>query len=293
MRKLIIISMLLCLALAGCALNPAQNSSESEKSDSANQYISEVELCEAATADKSCFEPFIELSPSKMDYVYLYIVDEKGSPVKNISCFNRGQWNDYTSDGGGKRCGVSMPGGLLPVPLYDYIEGNELELILANCDAEGKAITQNITVELDRLKGGEIYKTVWTAETPDASAKSRADGITVTINAPDGTDFSRYIVYLTGHNENKPEAFPAIGTAYGGSAAVKSLSAETNAQLGSVSYYEPRYTDENGSVTLVTAPLNSFERFEIHLVDSIIAYAGNNEYVFIESFGQNEYTAVP
>ena len=51
--------------------------------------------------------------------------------------------------------------------------------------------------------------------------------------------------------------------------------------------------DENGTVTLATEPLNGFEAFEIHLVDSIIPYAGNNEYVFVESFGQTEYTVTP
>lgn len=260
------------------------------------QYISEAELGEAAAADKSYFEPFIELSPSKMEYVYLYVVDESGNPVKNINCFNCGQWDEYLSDGGGKRSGVSMPGGLLPIPLYGYIgyiEGNELELILANCDAEGKAITQNIIVELDRLKGGEICKAVWAEETPDSSAENRSDSITVTVKAPSGKDFSRYIVYVTGHNENQQEAFPAIGAAYSGSFAVKNLSEEKNYQLGSISYYEPRYTDENGTVTLVTAPLDGFERIEIHLADSIISYAGNDEYVFTESLGQKEYTVTP
>lgn len=297
MRKIFIVLML-CAVLAGCSFNPEQASSGAESllpenSDSGNQYISESELGEAAAADKSYFEPFIELSPSKMEYVYLYVVDESGNPVKNISCFNRGQWDDYVSDGGGKRSGVSMPGGLLPIPLYSYIEENEPELILANCDAKGKAITQSIAVKLDRLKSGEIYKAVWTAETPDSSAKNRGDSITVTVNAASGKDFSRYIVYITGHSENQPEAFPAIGAAYGGSFAVKNLSEEANYQLGSISYYEPRYTDENGTVTLVTAPLADFERIEIHLADSIIPYAGNDEYVFTESLGQKEYTVTP
>lgn len=171
----IFIILMLCAVLAGCGFNPEQVSSGAEsllpeKSGGEIQYISEAELGEATAADKSYFEPFIELSPSKMEYVYLYVVDESGNPVKNINCFNRGQWDEYLSDGGGKRSGVSMPGGLLPIPLYGYIEGNELELILANCDAEGKAITQNIIVELDRLKGGEICKAVWAEETPDSSA---------------------------------------------------------------------------------------------------------------------------
>mgnify|MGYP000658867899 FL=1 len=170
----------------------------------------------AAAFDKSSFEPFIELSPAKMEYVYLYIVDESENPVKNITCFNCEQWNDYVSEGGGKRSGVSMPGGLLPIPLYGYLEENELELVLANCDAEGRAITQNITVELDRLKNGEIYRAVWAAETPDISAKGREDSITITVNAPSGTDLSRYIVYITGHEEEEQEAYPAIGTAYYG-----------------------------------------------------------------------------
>ena len=300
MRKIFIILML-CAVLAGCGFNPEQVSSGAEsllpeKSVGENQYISEEELGEAAAADKSYFEPFIELSPSKMEYVYLYVVDESGNPVKNINCFNRGQWDEYLSDGGGKRSGVSMPGGLLPIPLYGYIgyiEGNELELILANCDAEGKAITQNIIVELDRLKGGEICKAVWAEETPDSSAENRSDSITVTVKAPSGKDFSRYIVYVTGHNENQQEAFPAIGAAYSGSFAVKNLSEEKNYKLGSISYYEPRYTDENGTVTLVTAPLDGFERTEIHLADSIISYAGNDEYVFTESLGQKEYTVTP
>ena len=225
---------MLCAVLAGCGFNPEQASSGAEsllpeKSGGENQYISEAELGEAAAADKSYFEPFIELSSSKMEYVYLYVVDESGNPVKNINCFNRGQWDEYLSDGGGKRSGVSMPGGLLPIPLYGYIgyiEGNELELILANCDAEGKAITQNIIVELDRLKGGEICKAVWAEETPDSSAENRSDSITVTVKAPSGKDFSRYIVYVTGHNENQQEAFPAIGAAYSGSFAVKNLSEE-------------------------------------------------------------------
>ena len=117
--------------------------------------------------------------------------------------------------------------------------------------------------------------------------------ISVTLKAPSGKDFSRYIVYVTGHNENQQEAFPAIGAAYSGSFAVKNLSEEKNYQLGLISYYEPRYTDENGTVTLVTAPLDGFERIEIHLADSIISYAGNDEYVFTESLGQKEYTVTP
>ena len=104
---------------------------------------------------------------------------------------------------------------------------------------------------------------------------------------------SRYIVYITGHEEEKQEAYPAIGAAYYGGLPVKELSSESNYQLGTISYYEPRYMDENGTVTLVTEPLNGFEAFEIHLVDSIISYAGNNEYVFVESFGQTEYTVTP
>lgn len=288
MKKSIILLTLLFTVFTGCAPEPAPPSP-----NLSDCYFPEEELPQSAAADKSCFEPFIELSPSKMEYVYLYVTDESGNPVKNITCFNRGQWDDYLSDGGGKRSGVSMPGGLLPIPLYSYIEGNEQELILANCDAKGEAITQSITIELDRLKNGEIYKAVWAEETPDSSAKGRADGITITVNAPSGTDLSRYIVYITGHEEEKQEAYPAIGAAYYGWLPVKELSSESNYQLGTISYYEPRYMDENGTVTLATEPLNGFEAFEIHLVDSIIPYAGNNEYVFVESFGQTEYTVTP
>lgn len=288
MKKCIVIILVVLILFSACAPEPAPPSP-----NLSDCYFSEEELPRSAAADKSYFEPFIELSPSKMEYVYLYVTDESGNPVKNINCFNRGQWDDYLSDGGGKRSGVSMPGGLLPIPLYSYIEGNEQELILANCDAEGGAITQSITVELDRLKSGEIYKAVWTAETPDSSAKNRGDSITVTVKAPSGTDLSRYIVYITGHEEEKQEAYPAIGAAYYGGLPVKELSSESNYQLGTISYYEPRYMDENGTVTLATEPLNGFEAFEIHLVDSIISYAGNNEYVFVESFGQTEYTVTP
>ena len=288
MKKCIVIILVVLILFSACAPEPAPPSP-----NLSDCYFSEEELPQSAAADKSYFEPFIELSPSKMEYVYLYVTDESGNPVKNINCFNRGQWDEYLSDGGGKRSGVSMPGGLLPIPLYSYIEGNEQELILANCDAKGEAITQSITIELDRLKNGEIYKAVWTAETPDSSAKGRADGITITVNAPSGTDLSRYIVYITGHEEEKQEAYPAIGAAYYGWLPVKELSSESNYQLGTISYYEPRYMDENGTVTLATEPLNGFEAFEIHLVDSIIPYAGNNEYVFVESFGQTEYTVTP
>lgn len=288
MKKSVILLALLFTVFTGCAPEPAPPSQ-----NLSDCYFSEEELPQPAAVDKSGFEPFIELSPAKMEYVYLYIVDENGDPVKNITCFNREQWSDYVSEGGGKRSGVSMPGGLLPIPLYSYIEGNELELILANCDAKGGAITQSITIELDRLKNGEIYRAVWTAETPESSAKERTDSITVTVNAPSGTDLSRYIVYITGHEEEKQEAYPAIGAAYYGGLPVKELSSESNYQLGVISYYEPRYMDENGTVTLVTEPLNRFEAFEIHLVDSIISYAGNNEYVFVESFGQTEYTVTP
>ncbi len=288
MKKSVILLALLFTVFTGCAPEPAPPSP-----NLSDCYFSEEELPQPAAVDKSGFEPFIELSPAKMEYVYLYIVDENGDPVKNITCFNREQWNDYVSEGGGKRSGVSMPGGLLPIPLYSYIEGNEQELILANCDAKGGAITQSITIELDRLKNGEIYRAVWTAETPESSAKERTDSITVTVNAPSGTDLSRYIVYITGHEEEKQEAYPAIGAAYYGGLLVKELSSESNYQLGVISYYEPRYMDENGTVTLVTEPLNRFEAFEIHLVDSIISYAGNNEYVFVESFGQTEYTVTP
>ena len=314
MKKCIVIILVVLILFSACAPEPAPPSP-----NLSDCYFSEEELPQSAAADKSYFEPFIELSPSKMEYVYLYVTDESGNPVKNINCFNRGQWYDYLSDGGGKRSGVSMPGGLLPIPLYSYIEGNEQELIpdedfdairdklqnelglegneqeliLANCDAKGEAITQSITIELDRLKNGEIYRAVWAEETPDSSAKGRADGITITVNAPSGTDLSRYIVYITGHEEEKQEAFPAIGSAYYGGLPVKELSSESNYQLGTISYYEPRYMDENGTVTLATEPLNGFEAFEIHLVDSIIPYAGNNEYVFVESFGQTEYTVTP
>lgn len=288
MKKSIILLTLLFTVFTGCAPEPAPPSP-----NLSDCYFSEEELPQSAAADKSYFEPFIELSPSKMEYVYLYVTDESGNPVKNINCFNRGQWDEYLSDGGGKRSGVSMPGGLLPIPLYSYIEGNEQELILANCDAKGEAVTQSITIELDRLKNGEIYRAVWAEETPDSSAKGRADGITITVNAPSGTDLSRYIVYITGHEEEKQEAYPAIGAAYYGGLPAKELSSESNYQLGTISYYEPRYMDENGTVTLATEPLNGFEAFEIHLVDSIIPYAGNNEYVFVESFGQTEYTVTP
>ena len=288
MKKSVILLALLFTVFTGCAPEPA-----SPSPTLSDCYFPEEELPQPAAVDKSGFEPFIELSSAKMEYVYLYIVDENGDPVKNITCFNREQWSDYVSDGGGKRSGVSMPGGLLPIPLYSYIEGNEQELILANCDAKGGAITQSITIELDRLKNGEIYRAVWTAEAPDSSAKERTDSITVTVNAPSGTDLSRYIVYITGHEEEKQEAYPAIGAAYYGGLPVKELSSESNYQLGVISYYEPRYMDENGTVTLVTEPLNRFEAFEIHLVDSIISYAGNNEYVFVESFGQTEYTVTP
>lgn len=288
MKKCIVIILVVLILFSACAPEPAPPSP-----NLSDCYFSEEELPQSAAADKSYFEPFIELSPSKMEYVYLYVTDESGNPVKNINCFNRGQWDEYLSDGGGKRSGVSMPGGLLPIPLYSYIEGNEQELILANCDAKGEAITQSITIELDRLKNGEIYRAVWAEETPDSSAKGRADGITITVNAPSGTDLSRYIVYITGHEEEKQEAYPAIGAAYYGWLPVKELSSESNYQLGTISYYEPRYMDENGTVTLATEPLNGFEAFEIHLVDSIISYAGNNEYVFVESFGQTEYTVTP
>ena len=288
MKKCIVIILVVLILFSACAPEPAPPSP-----NLSDCYFSEEELPQSAAADKSYFEPFIELSPSKMEYVYLYVTDESGNPVKNINCFNRGQWDEYLSDGGGKRSGVSMPGGLLPIPLYSYIEGNEQELILANCDAKGEAITQSITIELDRLKNGEIYRAVWAEETPDSSAKGRADGITITVNAPSGTDLSRYIVYITGHEEEKQEAYPAIGAAYYGRLPVKELSSESNYQLGTISYYEPRYMDENGTVTLATEPLNGFEAFEIHLVDSIIPYAGNNEYVFVESFGQTEYTVTP
>ena len=288
MKKSVILLALLFTVFTGCAPEPA-----SPSPTLSDCYFPEEELPQPAAVDKSGFEPFIELSSAKMEYVYLYIVDENGDPVKNITCFNREQWSDYVSDGGGKRSGVSMPGGLLPIPLYSYIEGNEQELILATCDAKGGAITQSITIELDRLKNGEIYRAVWTAEAPDSSAKERTDSITVTVNAPSGTDLSRYIVYITGHEEEKQEAYPAIGAAYYGGLPVKELSSESNYQLGVISYYEPRYMDENGTVTLVTEPLNRFEAFEIHLVDSIISYAGNNEYVFVESFGQTEYTVTP
>lgn len=288
MKKCIVIILVVLILFSACAPEPAPPSP-----NLSDCYFPEEELPQSAAADKSYFEPFIELSPSKMEYVYLYVTDESGNPVKNINCFNRGQWDEYLSEGGGKRSGVSMPGGLLPIPLYSYIEGNEQELILANCDAKGEAITQSITIELDRLKNGEIYKAVWTAETPDSSAKGRADGITITVNAPSGTDLSRYIVYITGHEEEKQEAYPAIGAAYYGWLPVKELSSESNYQLGTISYYEPRYMDENGTVTLATEPLNGFEAFEIHLVDSIIPYAVNNEYVFVESFGQTEYTVTP
>ena len=288
MKKCIVIILVVLILFSACAPEPAPPSP-----NLSDCYFPEEELPQSAAADKSYFEPFIELSPSKMEYVYLYVTDESGNPVKNINCFNRGQWDEYLSDGGGKRSGVSMPGGLLPIPLYSYIEGNEQELILANCDAKGEAITQSITIELDRLKNGEIYRAVWAEETPDSSAKGRADGITITVNAPSGTDLSRYIVYITGHEEEKQEAYPAIGTAYYGGLPVKELSSESNYQLGTISYYEPRYMDENGTVTLATEPLNGFEAFEIHLVDSIISYAGNNEYVFVESFGQTEYTVTP
>lgn len=288
MKKCIVIILVVFILFSACAPEPAPPSP-----NLSDCYFPEEELPQSAAADKSYFEPFIELSPSKMEYVYLYVTDESGNPVKNITCFNRGQWYDYLSDGGGKRSGVSMPGGLLPIPLYSYIDGNEQELILANCDAKGEAITQSITIELDRLKNGEIYRAVWAEETPDSSAKGRADGITITVNAPSGTDLSRYIVYITGHEEEKQEAYPAIGAAYYGGLPVKELSSESNYQLGTISYYEPRYMDENGTVTLATEPLNGFEAFEIHLVDSIISYAGNNEYVFVESFGQTEYTVTP
>lgn len=288
MKKCIVIILVVFILFSACAPEPAPPSP-----NLSDCYFPEEELPQSAAADKSYFEPFIELSPSKMEYVYLYVTDESGNPVKNITCFNCEQWSDYVSDGGGKRSGVSMPGGLLPIPLYSYIEGNEQELILANCDAKGEAITQSITIELDRLKNGEIYRAVWAEETPDSSAKGRADGITITVNAPSGTDLSRYIVYITGHEEEKQEAYPAIGAAYYGWLPVKELSSESNYQLGTISYYEPRYMDENGTVTLATEPLNGFEAFEIHLVDSIIPYAGNNEYVFVESFGQTEYTVTP
>lgn len=166
MKKSVILLALLFTVFTGCAPEPAPPSQ-----NLSDCYFSEEELPQSAAVDKSGFEPFIELSPAKMEYVYLYIVDENGDPVKNITCFNREQWSDYVSEGGGKRSGVSMPGGLLPIPLYSYIEGNEQELILANCDAKGGAITQSITIELDRLKNGEIYRAVWTAEAPDSSAK--------------------------------------------------------------------------------------------------------------------------
>ena len=287
--KKVLIFLLLAALLVGCA--PQSPKELRQNSD----YISADELGEAAALDKSYFEPFIALSPSKMEYIYLYVVDESGAPVKNITCFNQTEWSDYNADGGGKRSGVSMPGGLLPVPLYSYIEGGELELILANCDAAGGTVTQTVTVDIDRAKGGEIYKAVWSGETPDDSVKARADSITVHVKPHSDADFSRCIVYITGHEERAAddETAPAIGAALGKMSAAKNLSAETSPALGTITYYEPRYMDADGTVTLAAAALSGFEQFEIHVVDSLIQYAGNVSYVFVENFGQSEYTVEP
>lgn len=288
MRKTLIF-LLLAALLAGCvpqdAEEPRQNSG----------YISAEELGETAALDKGYFEPFIALSPSKMEYIYLYVVDEDGAPVKNITCFNRNEWSDYNADGGGKRSGVSMPGGLLPVPLYSYIEGSELELVLANCDSAGGAAAQTVTVDINRMRDEEIYKAVWNGETPDDSVKARADSITVRVKPHSEADFSRYIVYITGHEERADdgETAPAIGVARGKMPAAKNLSAETSPVLGAITYYEPRYMDADGTVTLAAAALSGFEQFEIHVVDSPIQYAGNVSYVFVEDFGQSEYTIEP
>ncbi len=128
----------------------------------------------------------------------------------NLQAFDEDQWAEYNGTGTSKGINLSMPGGLLPVTVKQGVEPEEVTFILANTFSESSE-EQSVTVNLDRLAEGEVYKVLWTQEKPMESLE-KSGAPKVYIESFIDKDLSRMVIYARDFGGGAEIEVPAMGS---------------------------------------------------------------------------------
>ena len=273
------------------ACSPAQVIDENINND---KYLLPTELQIEALNDIEFLEPYIERNVSKLNYGFLYIEDENGNPVKNLKCYNEGEWYVEGMEGAGKHSSISMPGGIVPVSL---VEKNEkVFLTIVNEEAEN-FVFENIEADYEKLLNGEIYKVVWKHETPEESVLKSGNNVTVKVASNPKYDISRFTVQVIPFHEQEAEIDPegemnpAMGISFDGTIKIGTLT-ESNPQIGDSETVKLFYIGKDGTVVMKAEDIPKTEKikFIVDEMDShIIAVPTVEEWEFVFENGKNEY----
>lgn len=273
------------------ACSPAQVIDENINNDN---YLLPTELQIEALNDIEFLEPYIERNVSKLNYGFLYIEDENGNPVKNLKCYNEGEWYVEGMEGAGKHSSISMPGGIIPVSL---VEKNEkVFFTIVNEEAEN-FVFENIEADYEKLLNGEIYKVVWKHETPEESVLKSERYVTVKITPNPKYDISRFTVRVVPYYEQEAEIDPegemnpAMGTSFDGTIKIGTLT-ESNQQIGDSEKVKLFYIGKDGTVVIKAEDIPKTEKikFIVDEMDShIIAVPTVEEWEVVFESGKNEY----
>ncbi len=274
------------------ACSPAQVIGENINND---EYLLPTEPQIEALNDIEFLEPYIERNVSKLNYGFLYIEDENGNPVKNLKCYNEGEWYVEGMEGAGKHSSISMPGGIIPVSLIEKSE--KVFLTIVNEEAEN-FVFENIEADYEKLLNGEIYKVVWKHETPEESILKSENYVTVKVSSNPKYDISRFTVRVVPYYEQESEidpegeTKPAMGINFDGTIKIGTLT-ESNTQIGDSEKAKLFYIGKDGTVVIKTEDIPKTEKikFIVDEMDSyIIAVPTIEEWEFVFESGKNEYT---
>ncbi len=261
-----------------------------------NEYILLSELPKEAFNDRMFLEPFLDRKASKLNYGFLYVVDENGNPVENLKCYNEGQWYVEDMEGAGKHSSVSMPGGIIPVPLVH--ENDELFLTIVNEEAES-FIYENIEADCEKLLNGEIYKVIWKYESPEKTILKSEDYIEISISSNPEYDISRFTLQVVSYYEEPEtekdsgeETNPAIGMSFVGEIKAETL-VESFPQIGNAfEKIKLYYIGNDGTVTIKSENIPETEKIKFiigEMDDHIIAVSDTEKWEFVFENWKSEY----
>lgn len=291
MKKAInVLILFLIFALSACG-------AETDREVAAeNFYIASSELSEEAIKDLEFLEQYIESKVSQKEYGFIYIEDQNGNPVENLKCYNEGEW--YVPDGeeAGKHSSVSLPGGIIPVSLV--YECEKVFLTIVNEEAEN-FLYQNVEIDYERLKNGEIYKVVWEQESPEKSVLRSKDYVKINFSS-DFYPIERFTVQVEPSDEQQAdeedperEANPAIGMISIGETIKANTLAETTPQLGVFEKSRLYYIGNDRSVIIKKENIPQTEKIKFIVSEMdphIIPVSGAKKWEFVLENGERAYT---
>lgn len=266
-----------------------------DESINKDKYLLPTELPIEALNDIEFLERYIERKVSKLNYGFLYVEDENGNPIKNLKCYNEGEWYIEGMEGAGKHSSISMPGGVIPVSLIKKSE--KVFLTIVNEEAES-FVFENIDVDYEKLLNGEVYKMVWKHETPEESILKSKNYVTVKVTSNPKYDISRFTVRVIPYYEQEVEIDPegeinpAMGTSFYGTIKIGTLT-ESNPQIEDSEKVKLFYIGKDGTVVIKAEDIPKTEKikFIVDEMDShIIAVPTVEEWEFVFESGKNEYT---